>query len=412
MDQKQHGPFRARSRLVLAFAGLLAVQSAGACGEARTEDTGSETHWLLRCNSDLECGEGSCECGVCSKPCDTSADCGALGLGSVECVSSTNCEVGAIGSSPAEGAVCLLPCDVDADCSELPGAICRSQRCEVPESALGDGEAIPPSGTLTNGSVETLCDGSEDVRVAFASSRNFLDVSGVYYYFAQSHGDAFFAIDGQCRFWQGRLAGGQVYSGTLSAEAAQALAVEVGLGHVSEHGTYADDEGCDDGASSVLWTPAGSIRCNCLCAENPDASAAWRRAFRAAERARSELFVSGQPMTGPAQLGLTGFGAVLAAFPQPWPLERAPRANETVEVYSSTGSVSLNESSGVLMTDASELSLLRVARNLYQGSVAGSEHTPMVWTNPETGEVQGFDMLLRDEVPAAVQDALDAVLGR
>lgn len=38
-----------------------------------------------------------------------------------------------------------------------------------------------------------------------------------------------------------------------------------------------------------------------------------------------------------------------------------------------------------------------------------NEHMPMKWSNPETQAPEGFDMLLRDELPAAVREALDAV---
>jgi hypothetical protein len=402
MEPDQNKLFTARARILLAFIALLVPEAVGACGQARSRHTDSETHWLLRCDSDLDCGERSCECGVCSKSCVASTECASLGISNVECVPSASCESGADASSSSTGAVCLLPCDVDADCSELgAGATCRSQRCEVSESVLGAGEAIPPASMLANTAVETLCDGSQEVRVAYVISRVDLDGAGrgTYHYFAQSYGDAFFAIDGQCRFWQGRFAGGQVHSGTLSADAAQALAVEIGLGHVSERVAY--DGRCVDGSQSVLWTQEGSIRCNCNCGEYPE--------VRAANRALSELFVSGQPLNGPAQLGLAIFGADVSLEAQLWPLERAPRANERVEVWSSTGSISLNERSGVLMTDATELILLRFARNFYQGSTPGSDYTPMVWTNPETGNLEGFDMMLRDEVPAHVRDALDAV---
>lgn len=53
-----------------------------ACGGLTTsQDPGgddSSTHWLSRCDSDAECGELACLCGVCTEACTAAASCSAL----------------------------------------------------------------------------------------------------------------------------------------------------------------------------------------------------------------------------------------------------------------------------------------------------------------------------------------------
>ncbi len=48
-----------------------------ACNETREPqpEFGTETHWLMRCDSDAECGELTCECGVCTLVCEDDAQC-------------------------------------------------------------------------------------------------------------------------------------------------------------------------------------------------------------------------------------------------------------------------------------------------------------------------------------------------
>jgi hypothetical protein len=43
--------------------------------------------------------------------------------------------------------------------------------------------------------------------------------------------------------------------------------------------------------------------------------------------------------------------------------------------------------------------------------VRGSVSTPLLWTEPETQAVVGFDMLLRDEPPPQVRAALRTAIG-
>ncbi|RYZ06605.1 MAG: hypothetical protein EOO73_14975 [Myxococcales bacterium] len=51
--------------------------TAGGCGKLDSGGEGSETHWLLTCDSDEDCGVGQCLCGVCTLPCASLRDCPA-----------------------------------------------------------------------------------------------------------------------------------------------------------------------------------------------------------------------------------------------------------------------------------------------------------------------------------------------
>jgi hypothetical protein len=70
---------------------------ASACGRIGGEGD-SETHWMLRCQSDEECGaDGSCLCGVCTVPCDADNPCSA---GRTEAVASRAPELRGAGATP------------------------------------------------------------------------------------------------------------------------------------------------------------------------------------------------------------------------------------------------------------------------------------------------------------------------
>ncbi len=384
---------------------LVVLHAASACGRVRAGDTGSETHWLVSCDSDLECGEGSCECGVCSQACVTMADCGALGIAGVECLPTAGaCDSGGASGGLAVaggGLVCLLPCAQDVDCAELgTEASCENQRCELPP-----GNSVVGGSSSASLEIPTLCDGSEEIRVVNLDAGGFVDSSFV---FVASYGFTFFAIDGQCRFWQGRGPDGSVYSGSLSNQEAQAFARAIGFGHLSDYSLFRDYE-CDDGGGQLLWTPEGHISCGCDCGNNPDAPASWRAAFNATSEARVNLLVSGQIIRGPAQLALVPMNDPLLKSGAPaWPLERAPTAREIVPGPVVGGDLpQLQESVGALITDPAELFNLRGLRADYSGPVAHSASTPVLWTNPDTQVVEGFYMLLRDEVPASVKAALE-----
>jgi hypothetical protein len=74
-----------------------AVISAVSCAKTDT-GTDSNTHWLDECDSDTDCGNLSCLCGVCTKGCSASSACAGLG-------SDATC--GTLAACGAQGNVCL-----------------------------------------------------------------------------------------------------------------------------------------------------------------------------------------------------------------------------------------------------------------------------------------------------------------
>jgi hypothetical protein len=400
MNRAPVKPSRAPLPALLIAACLAALEGAS-CGRAESPLLDSETHWLEACDSDQDCGAGRCECGVCTSPCVTNADCAGLGVAGVECVppSGTCASLASATGESFEGAACLLSCVDDADCGGLgAGARCESERCERPTlSSLND------TGGASTGAA--LCDGSEDIRFVWLEGGGFVSS---YYYFTESRGVSFVAIDGQCRFWRSTAPGGVVYTGVLEPEDATSFASAVDYERVLEIGTFEDPPDCNDGGTNVIWTPESRITCSCgPCSSDPSAPPGWTVAFGAMSDARLDAWLrNAQPMTGPARMALVGFEDFIND-PNPllWPLSRSPRPSE---MHSAPGS--LDESSGAEVTDANELSLLRETRATYLAREPGSDHTLLEQITPSSTRSR-FRMLLRDELPAPAQAALRAASG-
>ncbi|HTV24367.1 MAG TPA: hypothetical protein VMG12_36995 [Polyangiaceae bacterium] len=399
--------------LLLALA-VGALQGASGCGRAESpEPIDSETHWLMSCDSDLDCGAGSCECGVCTQTCATSAECSGLGVAGVECVPRTGvCGASgdaAGGTSAAEtaGSVCLLACDGDDDCSALgAGAVCESRRCERAASTVVDGVggASNTGGSGSSGgaggtSDTALCDGSEDVRFVYVTGGGFVSD---YYAFGASEGSSFLAVDGQCRFW--RMGPGWVVtSGTLSPADASSFSNAVGYERFTELAPYEDDLQCPDAGTSRIWSPANQASCICGCDQSPEGQG-WLPAFRAMSASRLDAWFGDAPsVTGPARLALINYPEGIAdSEPLPWPLLRPPADDEIVTL----NPLRLDESSGVEITDPNELSTLRATRDAYLAIEPGRNYTPLVFTLSDNPQQGWFHMLLRDELPAKVRAAL------
>jgi hypothetical protein len=395
-------PLTSRAPLpALLIAAYLAALGGASCGRAESPQLDSETHWLTTCDSDQECGAGRCECGVCTTPCVSSADCAGLGVAGVECVplSGACASLASATGESSEGAACLVSCTDDGGCSGLgAGARCESQRCERPGLA-------GVNGTGGGSSSSALCDGSEDIRFVWFVGGGFVSN---YYSFTESRGLGFLAVDGQCRFWRSTEPGGVVYAGVLEPEDAESFASTLDYERVLGIGTFEDPPDCTDGGTDVIWTPESRITCSCgPCSSNPSAPSGWTVAFRTMSDARLDDWLgNAEPMTGLARMALVGFGDFIND-PNPllWPLSRSPRPSE---IHSAPGPI--DESSGAEVTDANELSLLREARATYLERQPGSDHTLLVQiTASSTGS--RFHMLLRDEVPAPVQAALRAASG-
>lgn len=111
-----------------------------ACGETATVESGSETHFLLRCIE--SCGAGfECLGGVCTRDCETDTDCSDLSAAAV-CAEA--------------GQGCRVFCDADRDCSDENEAwLCQEQQCISKAPAVDTPECPLFSGGLQEPSVRT-----------------------------------------------------------------------------------------------------------------------------------------------------------------------------------------------------------------------------------------------------------------
>ena len=122
-----------------------------ACG-SRVRGTDSSTHWLSRCDEDSDCGDGfSCECGSCTKPCDSALSC--EDLAGATCAEA-QCGTGAV-------VACAKSCRRDAECGagECTDGVCTFA-LQCPESGCASMEdaSIDASGG-TSGSDVTSASG-------------------------------------------------------------------------------------------------------------------------------------------------------------------------------------------------------------------------------------------------------------
>jgi glucuronoarabinoxylan endo-1,4-beta-xylanase len=104
-----------------ALLGLLVSLLAGACSPTPGPQGGSQTNWLVRCESSLECGSLECVCGVCTATCTGDADCD--GLGSASCLSANDAGAVALcAGQAAPASLCLPRCD-ESSCGEAHSCV-------------------------------------------------------------------------------------------------------------------------------------------------------------------------------------------------------------------------------------------------------------------------------------------------
>lgn len=96
-----------------------------ACSPAKNgPQTGSQTNWLLACDSAEDCGGLECLCGTCTAACESEAECG--GLVGASCVApSDEGSIALCGGRTAESSLCLPRCE--ESCTE--GTSCLAGVC-------------------------------------------------------------------------------------------------------------------------------------------------------------------------------------------------------------------------------------------------------------------------------------------
>lgn len=103
------GGVRWRRYLDVALIAIVGALVAACGGRAYDPDVDGQSHWWRLCAEDVECGVGlSCQCGVCTKPCDDSAACEGAGASNACVANAAWCE--------APVAVCAPACERTKDC--------------------------------------------------------------------------------------------------------------------------------------------------------------------------------------------------------------------------------------------------------------------------------------------------------
>lgn len=118
------------TRWAVLLAGLLSLSCKD---DAARPQTGSETHFLTRC--DQSCGEGfDCVCGVCTKPCSETASCEKYAA-AAECGPVPDRDT--LCPSSLVAMMCDVTCSDDADCASLgPEHHCEDGACRSPAICL------------------------------------------------------------------------------------------------------------------------------------------------------------------------------------------------------------------------------------------------------------------------------------
>ncbi len=137
----------------------LCILTQAACSSGSALEQGrAVANWLTRCDSDRPCGEGSCECGVCTLACEEDVDCEGLSGSSCQPMRQVSACENAGGSI---GNICARVCSDDAECTSEPSGRCEDGLCVAlaPEdasvpgdaSALGDASEAPRAGEFAPG---------------------------------------------------------------------------------------------------------------------------------------------------------------------------------------------------------------------------------------------------------------------
>jgi hypothetical protein len=134
--------------VVLGFVPWALASWASGCN--RRGDT--QTNWLKTCDTNEDCGDLVCVCGVCTLECSEAADCAGTPAG-VTCMPRSSPAVQALCGSNASASLCLYECSRDADCAQ-------GQRCEG-HACVGGGGGPGQAGS-GNTAAETGGAGDED----------------------------------------------------------------------------------------------------------------------------------------------------------------------------------------------------------------------------------------------------------
>ena len=140
-----------RAGACIASLALLLLAASG-CSKSR-QATNGNTNWLHACTESVQCGEGAqCVCGVCTRECEATAECGGELAGtSCQDTSSQALSESCTGGSAGVERACLAPCQGDDECRGIrDGASCEGSVCVLADAdSAAAGGPTAGSGTTT-----------------------------------------------------------------------------------------------------------------------------------------------------------------------------------------------------------------------------------------------------------------------
>ncbi len=156
---------------VLLALSTLALATALALGCGNSVDGGdTQTNWLKRCTSGVECGGLECVCGRCAKSCAATSDCSGTPVTS-SCQLESSVGAQALCEERAPASVCLAACDSGASCAagqHCAGGACVPDATSTADGGLPDGNV--PDGGAGDGDATGFCARWLDEFAAFVES--------------------------------------------------------------------------------------------------------------------------------------------------------------------------------------------------------------------------------------------------
>ncbi len=393
------------------FATLTAVFALSCGANTGSGSSGSETHWLSRCDADDQCGEFSCLCGRCSVACEEDDPCDEPGTEvSALCVARdelrTSCDDGPARLCAREVDVSMVDTGTDENTTTDGG--------ETTDPAQTDGAAETDETEQTDGAAETdsvetdavqtddepvdvpnvdggpICNGSDEVRLVIQNWTTgpvlrrsaLLDV----------YPSTFIVVDGQCDFWMNDSRGGvrlgqiddlallEPYESTVS----------------SMPGTREIADQCADALLTILWDPYGTGRASPC--DRDAQTGDWRRLFDAMAALFDALRPISDSSTGPLRI-VVGPEEDTVQETVPWPLALDLNVVETEDLVATDW---LYPEIGALFQPGSDAELLR--STIADAGV--SRHTNFTYDTNGASRTVGIQ--LRDELPPRVTAALKA----
>ena len=280
-------------------------------------------------------------------------------------------------------------------------SFCRWQfaACCVSAAAWGCGSSEPSEPALA--AIEPICDGSSDVRLAFGTIGGFASYGSA---FAGRYGDQYLVIDGSCRYWVGGESLLGLRTGVLDAQRGLELSEQLHFGRYAQVQPE-PEQVCPDAGIALLRDATGTLSASyCGLEEQPHVlREALQRAPGLAERLRDE---------GDAASGATTVLALRdAGLPPNGPEQRVVGA-WTSDLDLDAGAITfldlargLEPGAGLLIEDDETLGLLAALR----AAELRRDPNALDLRVQDAGARQ-FQLLVRDEPPAAVRDALLGLL--